>query len=295
MSYHRRSDETPWQRTRRRLALAGHRAARWSTWALQPDQFGRPPALPAHGFDHVHVQRAVRISSPDVHPLYERGKRANLLLAAPAFDGLVLTPERPLSFWRTLGPATAERGFQHGMELQAGCIVPSIGGGLCLLSNLLFQVAVELGWHILERHGHTSEVVPGQERIWGLDATLYYPHVDLRIAPRHGTARLSVQVVGDALVVRVDGRTAHTHRVELWTHGDREWVQDGERMRESQIMRRIIGPTGLVAAGVVAHNRKRLLHDHAVADHARRSCMTCGDTGCAVRRSLPEHVLREAA
>lgn len=32
-------------------------------------------------------------------------------------------------------PATSARGFSWGMELRSGCAVPSIGGGLCVLSN----------------------------------------------------------------------------------------------------------------------------------------------------------------
>src|SRR5207253_5375208 len=84
-----------------------------------------------------------------------------------------------------------------GMELRSGCAVPAIGGGLCLLSNALFALAVELGWHIVERHGHS--IALGDPT--ALDATVAFPHVDLRIGPRDGRAVLDVGVRGDLLIV----------------------------------------------------------------------------------------------
>src|ERR1700743_3485817 len=109
-----------------------------SAWRPRGRQRGRcegPSAWPAR----------VPIARSGAHPTLEAGKRHNVKLAATAFHGVVIAPDRPLSFWRTLGPATAARGFTWGMELRAGCAVPSIGGGLCLVSNALFAMAVEQG------------------------------------------------------------------------------------------------------------------------------------------------------
>ncbi len=115
------------------------------------------------------------------------------------------------------------------MELRAGCAVPAIGGGLCLLSNALFALAVELGWEILERHGHSMALADPH----ALDATVAYPYVDLRIAPRRGTAVLAVAVRGDVLVVAAHG-DAEPPRVEL----DREQREDAAS-RDTRIRRRV--------------------------------------------------------
>ena len=40
--------------------------------------------------------------------------------------------------------------------------MPSIGGGICLVSNALFAMAVRVGWSILERHG-TGRVLFGSD------------------------------------------------------------------------------------------------------------------------------------
>lgn len=273
----------------RRTKVAFHQARRLLAWTAQPERW-RVPALAAStdGFPYRVYEREISIArtDPGADPVLEQGKRVNLALAAPCFDGLALTPEQPLSFWRALGRVTAARGFRHGMELRGGCIVPTLGGGLCALSNALFRMACELGWTIIERHGHTREAAPLGEAPWGLDATVFWPHVDLRIAPREGRARLGVVVAGDHLRLRVDATAPLGTRVELAGAGDRVDADRGVRTRRNRVLRVIVDQaTGReVQREVVAINHKQLVH----VDDQRRNCMTCGEEACHARpRSLP--------
>lgn len=61
-------------------------------------------------------------------------------------------------------------------------MIPAIGGGLCQLSNALYQVALEAGCEILERHPH-SRIVPGSATAHGRDATVAWNYIDLRFRP----------------------------------------------------------------------------------------------------------------
>lgn len=250
----------------RNLKLRAHQARRLASWVGEAHALHAGPDLPVE-----QLRLELPLHREEGHPLLEAGKRTNLALAAPIFDGLILHPERPLSFWRTLGRVTAERGFREGMELRAGCIVPALGGGLCLLSNGLFQLAARLGWRVLERHGHTTEAVPDEGPIWGLDATLFWPHVDLRVAPRSGVAQLRVGLTDDHLVLRVLAHQPTRHVVRLRSAADRVTVLDGERIRQNVLLRDVDGVTE-----VLGHNRKRLLH----SEDARRNCLTCGVQDC---------------
>jgi vancomycin resistance protein VanW len=177
------------------------------------------------------------------------------------------------------------------MELRGGCIVPTVGGGICLISNALFRMACELGWRVIERHGHTMEASPPDpaEPVWGLDATVLWPHVDLRIAPHAGLARLSVRVAGDALEVAVDAAEPLATRVELRSAGDWIGEREGVRIRHNQIGRRIVDvATGrVVVSEVIAENRRRLLH----AAEQRRNCLSCDEDACHAR---PEPARRAA-
>ena len=254
--------------------------ARLAGWAVRQTRWPAPRYADVdQRFDHdlEPVVMSARRLDADTTPLFEAGKQHNLRLAAPAFDGLVLGPGQPLSFWRTLGRVTAERGYVSGMALEEGCIVPSLGGGLCLLSNALFELAVRSGWSIVERHGHSMEAVPpGPGRVWGLDATVAWPHVDLVIEPIAPT-RLSVALVDGRLVVGGAAARAQRDTFVLCSEDDRIAHEAGERIRENRLIRRRLDPRGEhLGSDVVAVNRKRLLD----STERRRSCMSCGEVQC---------------
>ncbi len=254
------------------------------------DHVRRPAAYPPPryafadgGFDKLHGWRTVTIDRGDAaaDPRLEAGKHANLQLAAPCFDGLVLGPDRPLSFWTALGRVTAGRGFRYGMELRGGCLVPALGGGLCMLSNALFDLAAHLGWTVLERHGHSKEAVPPPaDQPWGLDATVFWPHVDLRVAPRD-EVRLACRVGQGQLLVDVHGRAPAEVRCEIRACKDQTRVQAGVRQRENELWRKTfaLADGRLLADELLVRNHKVLLHSWQQA----RNCLTCGEVGCHAR------------
>ncbi len=260
-------DAGPFELWLRRVKVAGLSARRFGRW-LTEDGFAPPERVTPSG-PSSHEIRAP-IARGGAHPRLEAGKRQNVQLAATAFHGAVLSPDRPLSFWRTLGPATEARGFTWGMELRSGCAVPAIGGGLCLLSNALFALAVELGWQILERHGHSIALADPR----ALDATVAYPYVDLRIAPRRGTCVLGVAVRGDVLVVAAHG--AERLRVEL----DRE-QRDEPAGRDTRIRRRVWRERELLEDATIVDDHQR------VPGPVLRTCLDCGETACHARIELP--------
>lgn len=129
------------------------------------------------------------------------GKVENLRIAAQAFHEVEIPAGEIMAFWRQLGRTTRRKGYQTERELREGCIVPAVGGGLCQLSGLLYQAALEAGLEIIERHGH-SRVVPGSDAERDLDATVFWNYVDLRF--RHDRAwRIEVELTAADLVVRI--------------------------------------------------------------------------------------------
>jgi len=137
---------------------------------------------------------------------WQRGKVENLRIAARALDGLVIPAGATFSFWRHVGPPIALRGFVAGRMLREGCMVPATGGGLCQLSNALYDVALQAGCRIVERHAH-SRIVPGSAAAGGRDATVAWNYVDLRFACDHDL-RLTVGLDAESLVVRLMGTRA---------------------------------------------------------------------------------------
>jgi hypothetical protein len=128
------------------------------------------------------------------------GKVQNLRIAGHALDGVVVPGKQLFSFWRQLGRASRGKGYVSGRELREGCLIPAIGGGLCQLSNALYDAALQCGCEIVERHAH-SRVVPGSAAAFGRDATVAWNYVDLRFRPQQDI-RIRVELSAQELTVR---------------------------------------------------------------------------------------------
>jgi vancomycin resistance protein YoaR len=131
------------------------------------------------------------------------GKIENLRVACRALDGLIIPTGAVFSFWRQVGPPVARRGFVPGRMLKEGCMVAAVGGGLCQLSNALYDAALQADCGIIERYPH-SQIVPGSAAANGRDATVAWNYVDLRFASRFDL-RLEARVEEVDLLVRLVG------------------------------------------------------------------------------------------
>jgi len=150
--------------------------------------------------------------APAEHAL-QLGKIENLRIACRALDGAIVPAGGVFSFWRQVGPPVAGRGFVPGRMLREGCMVAAVSGGLCQLSNALYDAALQAGCAILERHAH-SRVVPGSAAAAGRDATVAWNYVDLRFSPELDL-RLEARVGEADLLVRLLGAPGAAARRRL--------------------------------------------------------------------------------
>jgi vancomycin resistance protein VanW len=93
------------------------------------------------------------------------------------------------------------RGFVEGRELRLGCLVPSVGGGLCQLSGAIYQCALAAGATVVERHAHTA-IIPDSPTPPDHDATIFWNYVDLRFRHERDLI-LRVYLTRDDLVVEL--------------------------------------------------------------------------------------------
>lgn len=191
------------------------------------------------------------------------GKVENLRVARRAFDGVALRTGQVLSFWAQLGKPSCRRGFVIGRELREGCLIPSVGGGLCQLSNALYAAALEAGLEIVERHAHTR-TIPGSQAARDRDATVFWNYVDLRLRAPF-PCRLEVEMDADTLRVRIRAEAAAVAAV-------------------AQAPRGLAVRTSAAAEtqGSAAANDR----DAAAATHTHGDCGRCGMTACF--RHAPE-------
>jgi glycosyltransferase involved in cell wall biosynthesis len=131
------------------------------------------------------------------------GKIHNLRLAIRQLNGVEVPAGGLFSFWAQVGRTTRRKGYVRGRELREGCIIPATGGGICQLSNALYDAALHAGFEIVERHAHTK-VIPGSLAERGRDATVFWNYVDLRFKAPHAF-RIEAALNADFLTVRIKG------------------------------------------------------------------------------------------
>jgi hypothetical protein len=135
---------------------------------------------------------------------YQLGKVHNLRRGVRALDRVVVPAGETFSFWAQVGRPSRHRGYVTGRMLQQGCLVPATGGGLCQLSNALYQAALASNCLIVERHAH-SRTVPGSAAALGRDATVAWNYVDLRFRAREPLL-IEARLTHEELVIRFRGR-----------------------------------------------------------------------------------------
>jgi vancomycin resistance protein YoaR len=105
-----------------------------------------------------------------------RGK--NIDVAAQKIDGLVLSPGELVSFNDVVGERSEDNGFAKSWEIYKGEMVEGVGGGTCQVASTFYATLFFGGMDVVERlpHSRPSAYIP-----MGLDATVVYPVVDLKI------------------------------------------------------------------------------------------------------------------
>lgn len=133
----------------------------------------------------------------------QAGKIQNLRVAIRHLNGLQITANQMFSFWKHVGKTNRGKGFVAGRELREGCIIPNIGGGLCQLSNALYDTALKANFEIIERHAHT-QVVRGSLAEQGRDATVFWNYVDLRFKSPN-SFQIQAELDAENLIIRFRG------------------------------------------------------------------------------------------
>jgi vancomycin resistance protein YoaR len=102
----------------------------------------------------------------------------NIETAASYLDGTVILPGHMISFNKIVGPRSLMSGFREAPEIYEGEMVAGVGGGVCQVASTLHAAAFLGGLDIVE---HTNHSRPSSYITMGLDATVVWPAVDLKI------------------------------------------------------------------------------------------------------------------
>ena len=140
------------------------------------------------------------------------GKIQNIRIAIKKLDGIVVRKGTVFSFWRHVGRLTKVKGYVPGRELREGCIIPQTGGGICQLSNAIYDAALKAGLEVVERHSH-SQVIKGSLAELKRDATVFWNYLDLRLKGSQDW-QLQVKMNKDRLTISIFGEEKNTEKDE---------------------------------------------------------------------------------
>lgn len=96
----------------------------------------------------------------------------NLELASNKINGTIVMPGEVFSYNKVVGERTISKGFKEATIYSGGKVVQGIGGGICQLSSMLYNVALTANLEIVSRSNHrfmTSYVQAGKDATvsWG--------------------------------------------------------------------------------------------------------------------------------
>ena len=176
-------------------------------------------------------------------PVLQENKIANLRIACPAIDGVLIKSRQTFSFWKLVGEPTTETGYTEGMQLSQGEVVRGVGGGLCQLANLLYWMALHTPLEIVERHHHSFDPFPDENRVlpFGSGAGVFYNYIDLRFFnPTELTFQIRVGLTAAHLKGAIYSSSEMPNAYHVFERNHRFLMQDGRNYRENEIWRSIL-------------------------------------------------------
>jgi hypothetical protein len=119
-----------------------------------------------------------KIDSPPLIAAYKAtlidplpGEGYNVGLAASKLAGTIVAPGQVFSQNKALGPYTTKKGYKPGPTYRGSRLITTIGGGVCKIASVLYNVTTFADLEIVKRYPHSMTVPyvpPGQ------DATVFY-------------------------------------------------------------------------------------------------------------------------
>lgn len=183
--------------------------------------------------------------------LYQENKIHNLKLAAAKLDGLVIEPGESFSFWKCVKNADREEPYKDALSDIDGEIVPSYGGGLSALSNLLCWLFLHTPVTIIERHGHRKRAFPEPpgEVLPGTDATVQEGWLDFRITNyTYYSFQLSITFDEDNIIGAIYAECDPIYTWNIVNHNLIYYKENGSVFEAVDVVRQLINENGFLVS-----------------------------------------------
>ena len=209
----------------------------------------------------------------DIDPATQYAKAENIAIACRKINGILLKPGEEFSFWRSVGPTTARRGYQAGRVIERGTLVTGIGGGLCNLGNTIHLLALHSPLTVTEVHYHSDALAPdhGERVPMSAGTSVRYNYIDLRLRnDTEQTFQFLAEVKDETLFaeLRCEQELPFSYAV---TEENHRFVQEnGKFYRMSRIYRDTLEKDSgkLIRHELIRDNRSEVMFDPALIPQA---------------------------
>ncbi len=174
-----------------------------------------PPRVPSAAADAIVIGERLGGGRSD-YSWSVPNRKFNVELAIQRLDGALIPPDAVFSFNASVGEQTIANGYKegYGIALVGGALgaggevktVTSIGGGICQVSTILFQVVYRAGLPLEERNWHLYWIPSygaAPSGLQGLDATVDSASgLDFKFRNTTG-GWLAIEAVADGAALRI--------------------------------------------------------------------------------------------
>jgi vancomycin resistance protein YoaR len=133
----------------------------------------------------------------------------NVRVAQSVYNNLLIKPGETFSFGQKLGDVGPAQGYQPSLVIIGNKEEKQYGGGICQVSSTMYRAALTAGLPIVQRTNHSFAINEFYTQPYpapGVDATIYYPQVDLKFRnDTPGYILVQTKMVGSALTFDMYG------------------------------------------------------------------------------------------
>lgn len=113
---------------------------------------------PQRSVEEVKYETSLLGSFSTEYKNSQSGRRNNIKKALSYFNGMIIEPEKEVSFNEVTKPKTEEYGYEKANVILNGVYVLGTGGGVCQASTTLYNALLISGVEILEANKHSLPV-----------------------------------------------------------------------------------------------------------------------------------------
>ncbi|MEG0283373.1 MAG: VanW family protein [Erysipelotrichales bacterium] len=194
---------------------------------------------------------------------YQYNKVHNLKICSKTMNKILIKPNETFSFWWLAKNHKQYGEYKPGLNLIKGKLSEVEGGGLCQLSNLLYDLFLHSPLDIVERKAHDSVSIAPTNSLLGVDATLNEGWIDLKVKNRTPyTFQVNLSFDEDYIYGSLNVDTDLKVKYEIYNSKNEVVKNDGLYFHSYTLNRRLVHNDRTISDDILYSELKRIDYKH---------------------------------